>query len=174
MSADAPIVATFGRQEDLIASLRALSDAGLDDIEVYSPMPIEEVDALLRRRARGLPVVIFIAAVAGGAGGFLVQYYGMAVNYPLNVGGRPLNSWPAFMTTTFELGVLTAILIGLVSLFAVCRFMRFHAPIFAVAGFEHVSQDRFVLRVGTRALDRQTIRSLLAKGQPIAVEELAS
>ena len=72
------------------------------------------------------PLVIFVAGIVGAAGGFLAQYYGSVIDYPLNVGGRPLNSWPAFATTAVEVAILAMVLAGIVALLRACRLPRLY------------------------------------------------
>ena len=168
------VVAEFEHQEGLLAALRGLRYAGLTELEVYSPVRVEGVDEILGRSGSRLPAVIFIAGAAGAVGGFFLQYYGMVIGYPLNVGGRPLNSWPAFGTTTFELCVLLAILVGVGALLAACRLPRPYDPVFEAPGIERASQDRFLLKIGAGdpRFDRETLPALLANYQPLSIAEI--
>lgn len=168
------IFAEFEDQEGLLAALRGLRYAGLTELEIYSPVRIEGADEILGRSGSWLPTVIFAAGLAGAVGGFFLQYYGMVIGYPLNIGGRPLNSWPAFGTTTFELCVLLAILVGIGALFAACRLPRLYDPVFAAPGIERASQDRFLLKVaaGDPRFDRAALPTLLASYRPLRVAEI--
>jgi hypothetical protein len=144
------ITAAFEDRDEMLDALRRLRYAGFTRIEVYSPEPVEEADAILGHRVVWLPLVIFAAAVAGAAGGFLLQWYGSVHGYPVNVGGRPLNSWPAFGTTTFELMVLAAVLVGTAALLAFCRLPRLYDPVFGAPGLDRATRDRYVIRVEAR------------------------
>jgi hypothetical protein len=84
------------------------------------------------------------AGIAGASGGFFLQWFA-AHDYPLNVGGRPLASWPAFVPITFELTVLTAALVGVVAFFFLTGLPRLHHPVFTDPRFQRASQDRFFL-----------------------------
>lgn len=86
----------------------------------------------------------------GGLTGFAMQYYGMAINYPLNIGGRPLNGVPSFIPITFELTVLFAAFAGVIGLLVINRLPQFYHPVFTVKRFERASQDRFFLCVEAR------------------------
>jgi hypothetical protein len=170
------IVATFERQDQMLKALRRLKLAGFSRMEVYTPFAVEEVDEILGRRAFWLPILIFAAGVAGAIGGLFLQYYGMAIGYPLNIGGRPLNSWPAFGTTTFELTVLSAILVGVGGLFAFCRMPRFYDPIFVAPGIERASQDRFVIciRASDERFDRDRLYWVLNRYEHVAITDVPS
>jgi hypothetical protein len=97
-----------------------------------------------------LPLIMFAAAAIGGAWGYFIQVWDEALNYPINVGGRPHNSWPAFIVGTFEFMLLVTIAAGLFALLASCRLPRLYHPIFNAEAFGRASVDRFVLCVEAR------------------------
>ncbi|WP_448192566.1 DUF3341 domain-containing protein [Azospirillum sp. sgz301742] len=144
------VIVEFESADTLLDGLRRLRAAGFAHLEVYSPYPVDGVDELLGRRRGALPLVIFAAGMAGGLVGFVLQYYGLAVDYPLNIGGRPLNSWPAFSTTTFEMAALSMIVVGTLAFLWSCRLPRLYDPVFDVPGMERASQDRFLVRIAVR------------------------
>src|SRR3954462_3930248 len=94
------LVAEFEHAEPMLDALRRLREAGFGQLEVYTPLMVEGVDEILARQRFRTPLIVFMAGGAGAAGGFFGQYYGSVIDYPLNIGGRPLNSWPAFGITT--------------------------------------------------------------------------
>ncbi|WP_448206946.1 DUF3341 domain-containing protein [Azospirillum sp. sgz302134] len=167
------IVAAFDSPDAMLDALRRLREGGFSRMEVYGPHAVEGVDDILGRRGGALPLVIFAAGVVGAVAGFILQYIGMAVHYPLNIGGRPLNSWPAFSTTTFELAALSMILAGIVAFGWSCRLPRLYDPIFDAPGMERASQDRFLIRVEARdgTGDRELLHRLLA-GTPARIAEV--
>lgn len=127
---------------------RAILEArreGYTVMDAYTPYPVEGLPELLGRRPSRLPVVFLLAGLAGGGGGYFMQWYAMAISYPINVGGRPLHSWPAFIPVTFELTILIAALTGVVALFVMMRLPRLNHPVFSVQGFERATSDRFYL-----------------------------
>jgi hypothetical protein len=102
------LMAEFKTAEELLAAAHRTQSAGYRRIDAFSPFPIEGLaDAVGFHRTR-LPLVVLCAGILGGCSGFLLQYYGAAISYPINVGGRPLNSWPAFIPITFEMTILFA------------------------------------------------------------------
>ena len=154
----------------LVATLRRLNRRSLF-IETYTPHPVEGLDELLSRPPSRLPVVFLGAGLLGAAGGYLLQVWG-ASDYPINVGGRPINSWPAFGPSTFEIGILTALVVGFIAYIAATRLTRLYDPIFAAPGFERVTQDRYLLYV--RGRERAEIESLLAPLRPRRLVEVAA
>ena len=141
------LAAEFAAEGALVEAAARLHEAGLRRVEAYTPYPVAGLDDLLPRPANVLPALVFTAGIAGLAGGFLLQWYGAAVSYPLNIGGRPPASWPAFIPIAFEIAVLCAVSAGFVGFFALARLPMPYQPIAALPGFERASQDRFFLVV---------------------------
>ena len=113
MSKDAPIygvLAEFENPDDLLDAVRRARQAGYRRMDAYTPFPVERLAEELGFHRTALPIVVLIGGLVGCAGGFLLQYWVSAIDYPLNIGGRPLNSWPAFIPVTFELTILVAAL----------------------------------------------------------------
>jgi hypothetical protein len=140
------LLAEFETAERVESAARHLRAAGYRHLEAYTPYPVDAVNRALGRRTR-IGLAVLAGGLAGAAGGYFLQWYLMAVDYPINVGGRPLHSWPAFIPVTFELMVLTASIVGVVALFVRNGLPRPHHPLFAVDMFARASQDRFFLSV---------------------------
>jgi ActD protein len=139
---------SFASPDALIAAARQLRSLGLREIEAYTPYPVDGLDQLLRPgRRMWLPLVIFVGAVLGAMWGYFVLVWDEVLNYPINVGGRPYHSWPAFVVGAFEFTLLCAITAGFFALLAACRLPRLYHPIFSAVEFERASVDRFVLCV---------------------------
>lgn len=141
------LAAEFAGEAPLIAAAGRLRDAGLRRVEAYTPYPVEALDALLPPPPNVLPALVFAAGMLGLAGGFLLQWYGAAVSYPLDIGGRPPAGWPAFIPIAFEIAVLCAVTAGFIGFFAAAGLPRPYQPVAALPGFERASQDRFFLIV---------------------------
>jgi hypothetical protein len=158
------LMAEFLTAEEILAATRAARQAGYRDMDAYTPYTVEGLAAELGMRTTRIPSVVFIGGLVGAAVGFAMQYYAMAVNYRLNVGGRPYNSWPVWIPITFEVMVLVA------SLSAVLAFLYFNGlpqpyhPVFNVPEFARASQDRFFLCI--EATDSKFDR--IATGQFLA------
>lgn len=167
-------LAAFDDPDAMLDALRRLRQAGFSRLEVYSPYAVEGVDELLDRRPRALPLIVVAAGLLGAVGGFLLQYWGMVLSYPLNIGGRPLNSWPAFGPSTFELAALTILLAGFLAFCKFCRLPRLYDPIFDAPGFELASQDRFLIWIAEREKrdDSELLQRLLPEGEGVRIDEV--
>ena len=141
------LVASFADEAALVHATRRLRAAGLAQIEAYTPYPVEALDALLPRSRWPLPAIVFLGGALGLVLGFGMQWYAAAVGYPINIGGRPLASWPAFIPIAFEIAVLCAVLAGFVGFLWLAGLPRPHQPVAAIPGFERASHDRFFLLV---------------------------
>jgi hypothetical protein len=160
------MIGVFATPDAIVDATRQLRALGFRAVEAYTPYPVEGLDELIwPGRRRWLPLVIFAGAAAGAAFGFFIQYWAEVLSYPINVGGRPYNSWPAFIVSTFELTMLFAVGAGFFALLAACRLPRLYHPIFAAESFERASRDRFVLCVGGRdpSFDPRRIRRIFER-----------
>ena len=106
------IMAEFDNPSDLVAAARRTYEAGYRRINGYSPYPIEELSEAIGFTRTSLPLIVLVGGILGGLGGFFMQYWMEVIDYPLNVGGKPYNSWPAFIPITFEITVLVRRLRG--------------------------------------------------------------
>jgi hypothetical protein len=139
------LMAEFLTAQDILTATRRAWQAGYRRMDAYSPYPVEGLAGELGLAHSRIPSVVFIAGVVGAGIGFFMQYWSMAVDYPLNVGGRPHNSWPAFVQIAFEVLVLIASLGAILSMLFLCRLPQPHHPVFNVPRFDRASQDRFFL-----------------------------
>lgn len=146
MSESRGIIACFKSPDALLAVLRHAREAGYTQIEAFTPFPVEGLDEALPRATTPIGWIVFVAGALGGCGAYALQYWATH-DYPVNVGGRPLHSWPAFVPVTFELTVLSGAVIGVLALFWLCRLPRLHHPVMTVPGFERASQDRLFLLI---------------------------
>jgi hypothetical protein len=139
------LLADFPSAEALLAAVRAARESGYRQLEAYTPFAVDGLaEALALRRTR-VPLLALIGGVLGGVGAFALQWYSAVVNYPINSGGRPLNSWPAFIPATFELAVLGAALATFFGMLALNGLPRLRHPLFDVPEFDLASRNRFFL-----------------------------
>ena len=145
------VVGEFETAEQLIRAAEKTRQAGYRRIEAYTPFPVEGLAEALALRRNAVPMIALIGGLIGGVGGFFFQLWASAVAYPENIGGRSLNSWPAFIPVTFELTVLGASLAAVFGMLALNGLPRPHHPLFNVDRFQkHASSDRFFLCIEAR------------------------
>lgn len=167
-------LAEFASAEQLLAAVgqvRRQARAAL--IEVYSPFPIEGVAESLGARSSRIPLGMLLGAIAGGAGTYALEWYAAVIDYPLNVGGRPLASWPAFLPAAIEMTILGAAVVGVLAMLRGNRLPRLYHPLFAVPAFERASGDRFFLLLRADVDDSVDHRALLQSLTPLSLTEVA-
>jgi len=145
------VVAEFPTPHELIHAVEKTREAGYRRIEAYTPFPVEGLSEALALKRNNVPLITLIGGLTGGLGGFFFQYWVSVIAYPVNIGGRPLNSWPAFIPVTFELTVLGAALSAVFGMLALNGLPRPHHPLFNVKRFvKHATSDRFFLCIEAR------------------------
>ena len=157
------ILAEFVEADELVAAAARVYELGYRQVECYSPLPVEGLaDAIGFHRTR-MPLVVLCGGIIGGLGGFALQYWTTVVDYPLNVGGRPLFSWPSYVPVIFEMTVLIAALSAVLGMLAMNGLPQPHHPLFGVPQFDRATQDRFFLsiRVQDPLFDEHKTRQLL-------------
>lgn len=150
MTADATLyglLAGFDRPEQLVSAVRRARDARYTRVEAFAPLPVAGLSDALGLGRTWLPTLAVAAGLGGAAAGYLLPVYTNAIEYPLNVGGRPLHSWPAFVIVSAVSGLVTAAVVVVVGLLVFCRLPRLHHPLFNVPAFAEVSRSRFFLCV---------------------------
>ncbi len=141
------VMAEFDTPTDLVAAARRTYEAGYRRINGYSPYPIEELSDAIGFTHTSLPLIVFIGGVVGGLAGFFMQYWMEVINYPLNVGGKPYNSWPAFIPITFECTVLCAAFAAVLGMLVLNKLPQPYHPVFNAPNFALATRDRFFLVV---------------------------
>jgi hypothetical protein len=139
------VLAEFETAEQVLVATRRARQAGYRQLDAYTPYPVEGLAQELGEQSTKIPFVVLVAGIVGAGVGFFMQFYSMAVDYPINVGGRPLNSWQVFIPITFEMLILVASLSAFLVMLFLNGLPRPHHPLFNVASFVRASQDRFFL-----------------------------
>ena len=139
------LMAEFGRPEELLGAARRAYAEGYRRMDAYSPHPIDGLAEALGFRGGRIAKVVFLGGAAGALIGYGMQVYFSAIDYPINVGGRPLHSWPAFIVITFELTILAAAAAAVLGMLALNGLPRPHHPVFNAPRFVFASADRFFL-----------------------------
>jgi hypothetical protein len=115
-----------------------------------------------------------LGGILGGAGAYFLQWYAAVVDYPLNIGGRPLHSWPAFIPATFELTILGAAVAAVIAMLALNGLPRLYHPLFEVDEFELASRNRFFLCLPAHdpVFAPGPARTLLEERSPLLLREV--
>ena len=169
------VMAEFSSSRRLIEAIRCSRSEGYSKMDAYTPYPVEEVWEELGHHRSKLPFIVAIGALLGIALGFGLQYWTSVIAYPLNIGGRPLNSWPAFIPITFEVTILVATFAAVAGMFVLNGLpMPFH-PVFNVKRFALASRDRYFLCIEADDpnFDRQKTAEFLQSLEPTEVSEVA-
>ena len=169
------LMAEFDNPTSLVVAARKTREAGYRRMDAYSPFPIEELSDALGHHHDPLPLLVLIGGVVGGASGFLLQYYAAVIDYPLNVGGRPLLSWPSFIPVTFEMTILVAAFVAVLGMLGLNGLPMPYHPVFNVERFVNASRSRFFLCIESRdpLFDKQATGNFLESLEPREVSEVA-
>ncbi|MFO0927771.1 MAG: DUF3341 domain-containing protein [Gemmataceae bacterium] len=139
------LVVEFDNAAQLVQAAATARDAGFKRMDAYSPFPVEGLMDALGHTAPMLPFVVLMGGILGGLAGYLLQYISSVYWYPLNIGGRPLHSWPMFIPVTFECTVLGASLAAVFGMLAMNGLPMPYHPLFNIERFAQASRDRFFL-----------------------------
>jgi hypothetical protein len=158
------VVAEFSELDKLISAVTEVRNAGYTRFEAYSPVPSEELNEAIGYHGSSLPLLIFLGGLFGAVLGYGLQYYCAVIEYPLNVGGRPFNSWPAFVPVMFECTILCASLTAVFGMLALNGLPAPYHPLFHVPRFSRASRDLFFLCLQSRdpKFERKTAATFLA------------
>jgi len=169
------LLAEFDTPTALVEAATKARLAGYRKMDAYSPIPIEELNEALDLRRSRLPLLVLLGGICGGLAGFGLEYWSSVIAYPMNVGDRPLNSWPQFIPVTFETTVLGAALTAFVGMWALNRLPQPYHPVFNAPAFSRASTDRFFLLIeqADPRFERQATWQFLEGLRPVGVSEVA-
>src|SRR5207253_9150457 len=139
------VMAQFDNPSALVAAARETYAAGYRRINGYSPFPIEELSEAIGFKRTSLPLIVLIGGIIGALGGFFMQYWMEVIDYPTIVGGKPFNSWPAFIPITFECTVLAAAFAAVLGMLALNKLPQPYHPVFNAPSFDLATRDSFFL-----------------------------
>jgi Protein of unknown function (DUF3341) len=168
------LLAEFETPTALVEAVRSARQVGYTRMDAYSPFPIEGLSEALGFRRTKMPMLILMGGIAGAVSGYALQYYCSVIAYPVNVGGRPLNSWPSFIPVTFEMTILLAALTAVFGLLALCGLPMPYHPLFHMPRFARATQDRFFLCIEAidPRFDRVATNQFLVGLNPREVSEV--
>ena len=169
------VMAEFEDPNALIAATQRAHQAGYRRMDAYSPYPIEELHEALGARHTRLPLIVLIGGLCGCIGGYWLQYWVATMAYPLNIGGKPFHSWPAFIPITFECTILVAALSAVLGMLALNGLPMPYHPVFNVSRFALASRNRFFLCIEAKdpQFDLEGTRQFLETLEPREVVTVA-
>ena len=167
-------LARFDGADALLLAVRELRGAGYTQMEAYTPYPVDGLAAALGPMRNRIPLLVLLGGLCGGCGTLFLQWYAAVVDYPIDVGGRPDASWPAFIPAALEMTILFAALFGIVGMLVANGLPRLNHPLFDVARFDAASRDGFFLwlRAGDPRFDVQRAYADLERLAPMAIDEV--
>jgi hypothetical protein len=170
------LMAEFDSASALVAAAERTHQAGYKRIDAYSPFPVEGLAEAIGFHHDLVPLITLLGGLVGGVSGYLMQYWMAAVNYPLNIGGKPYHSWPAFIVITFEMTILFAGLSAVLGMLALNGLPMPYHPVFNVPRFALATKDRFFLVVFSTdpKYDQDRTRKFLEELGPRSISEVPS
>lgn len=168
------LIAEFRTGDALLEAAKRARDEGYRELEAYAPYPVEGIAEAVGFQSKRVPLITLIGGILGGAGGYFLQWYSAVIDYPINVGGRPLHSWPSFIPATFELTILGAALAAVCGMLAANGLPRLHHPIFNAPDFEQATRNRFFLCLPAHDphYDEKRSKAFLQGLQPMSIAEV--
>jgi hypothetical protein len=168
------LIAEFETPTALVQAATRARLEGYTSLDAYSPMPIPELDEALDLGPTKVPLLCLLGGIGGGAAGYGLQYWASTSAYALNIGGRPLHSWPHFIPVTFETTVLGAALMAFFGMWALNGLPKPYHPVFNVPAFARASRDRFFLCIEATdpKFDRTATSRFLESLGPVGVSDV--
>ncbi len=163
------VCAGFVSVDKLLTAARKMRDLAKGEVEAYTPYPIHGIDEALGLKKALIPKIVAVGALMGVLGGYMLLWWVSVKAYPINVGGRPLHSAPAFIPITFECGVLASALTSFFGVLALLGYPRLYHPMFEAPGFRRASVDRYWLSVQILGDERGAIEAAM---QELGPEEI--
>ncbi|HUB32115.1 MAG TPA: DUF3341 domain-containing protein [Bryobacteraceae bacterium] len=169
------IMAEFDDPTSLVHAARAAYQRGYRKLDAHTPFPIEELSDALHLHKNRLPLIVLLGGICGGLTGFLLQAYVTVYQFPINIGGRPLLSWPSYIIITFELTVLFAALSSVLGLLALCGLPMPYHPVFNVPSFAMASRHKFFLCIESSdpLFEHDAVVAFLQSFDPREVSDIA-
>ncbi|MBO9512609.1 MAG: DUF3341 domain-containing protein [Variovorax sp.] len=169
-------MAEFDSADRLLAAARSLRTAGFRGLQAYAPFDVPGLAEVLQSKPRGIAFACLLGSLAGGFGGFFMQWWAVARSYPVDIGGRPANSWPMFVPVCFSLAVLGGAFFTLAAMLWRARLPKLYHPIFDAPDFARAARDRFfvVVRSDDAAFEATRVRQALDALRPLAISEVTA
>jgi hypothetical protein len=170
------LMAEFGDVNSAIVAARKTYAAGYRKMDAYAPFPVEELSEAIGFHKNGVALICLIGGLLGGTAAFVLQWWINNVSYPINIAGRPLNSWPSFIIVTFEMTILFSGLSAVFGMLALNGLPMPYHPVFNVPQFEGATKDKFFIVIFSSDKKYQAVqtRQFLETLNPLSVSEVPS
>jgi hypothetical protein len=168
------LMAEFSGDEKILTAARSAREHGYRRMDAFTPFPVDGLPEALGQKKSIVPLIVLICAILGGFSGYFMEWYATSVSYPVNVGGRPLNTWPMFIPITFELTILSGALAAIIGMLVLNRLPEPHHPVFNAPDFERASTDKFFLCIEAvdPRFDLAATRKFLETLHPESISEV--
>jgi len=170
------LLAEFESVDTVISAAHRVYAAGYRKIDAYSPFPLEELSEAIGFHRNGVALVCLVGGLLGGTAAYVLQWWINTISYPVNIGGRPLHSWPSFIIVTFEMTILFSGLSAVFGMLALNGLPMPYHPVFNVPQFDFASRDKFFIIVfsSDKNYDPVRTRQFLESLSPLSVAEVPS
>ena len=168
------LVAEFDTPAEIVAAARKAHQEGYRKMDAYSPFPVEGLSEAVGFHHDNVALICLAGGIVGLASAYALQYWISAIAYPVNVGGRPLHSWPAFIVVCFEMTILFGGLAAAFGMLAMNGLPMPYHPLFNVPSFSLASRDKFFLCIEAKdpKFDREATYKFLASLEPGTITEV--
>src|SRR5207247_7484241 len=168
------LIAEFNNAQELLDAANAAQEAGYSETDAFSPFPIHGLAEAVGMRTTKLPLIVLVGGIIGGISGFFMCWYANVIQYPLNIGGKPFNSWPAWIPITFECTILFAAFAAVFGMLALNGLPMPYHPVFNLKRFDQASRDKFflVLQARDTKFDLENTWEFLETLQPREVTDV--
>jgi hypothetical protein len=170
------LLAEFDSVDSVISAAHRVREAGYRKIDAYSPFPLEELSEAIGFEKNGVALVCLVGGLLGCTAAFTLQWWINSISYPINIGGRPLYSWPSFIIVTFEMTILFSGLSAVFGMLALNGLPMPYHPVFNVPQFDAASKDKFFIIIfsSDKNYDPVRTRAFLEGLNPLSVSEVPS
>lgn len=168
------MMAEFDDAQTLVDAANRAREAGYSQLDAFTPFPVEGLHEAIGFHHTRLPLVVLVGGIIGFVTGFGMQYFAQVIHYPLNIGGKPLNSWPAWIPITFELTILFAAFAAIFGMLALNGLPQPYHPVFNVSRFVFATRDQFFLLIEARdpKFRRDETKEFLRSLRPLEVSDV--